>query len=208
MVLVNQIQSLLHLLQQQIQHFHDRDTTDHDDERLQKELRRALKERLIPSHVPSYHHHHHESERIMTRLEKDFVIGRKLGEGRFGVIHELEQSSKEQVYAVKRPHTMPLATRRMGRKERKCRQRQQLQNLIDFESELHILQAAHHPNIVVVHGTMGDKLLVMERLYDTLEERLDAWRLKKQRQTYYYSGTCCLEDMDLPIDSIHPQYSN
>jgi serine/threonine protein kinase len=59
-----------------------------------------------------------------------------------------------------------------------------------------------HPNIVVTLGIIMDsspaKMLVMERLYDTLEQRLDAWRLSRHRQ-HYYSGIP-LEDVDLPVD--------
>jgi len=220
---VNRNQSVLQLLQLSWKLLHDdyNNEADGDDEKVQEELERALKERLIPDID--------ESDKIMTRLGvEEFHIGKKLGEGRFGIIHELQKKTSSEsekddgteqlrrkhqefrgvsssshhghMYAVKRAHEMPTITRRMGRNRRKSRQRQRLQNLVDFESELRILTHVHHPHILLTHGVLEGpcKMLVMERLYDTLEERLETWRLSRQRQTYF--AEMPFDQMDMPID--------
>jgi len=250
---VNRLQSLLRLLQLQWQSFNDNEYDEENcDSKLQRELNSSLEERLIISELTSSS----SATTTTTEAEKarnnaiarlsveEFHVGRKLGEGRFGVIHELlflrpselkkddcddgtkwspelmpssSSSSShhhhQHGYAVKRAHKLSTlnSARRMTRNERRSRRRQRLQNLVDFESELRILSSVHHPNIIRTHGILvvqeqhpspqeggATQMLVMERLYDTLEERLDTWRRSQLRQTYY-SGVP-LEDLDLPVN--------
>ncbi|CAJ1950257.1 unnamed protein product [Cylindrotheca closterium] len=261
-------QSLLSLLPLQLQSSfnsdfddeHDDDEHDGDDEEswydtklLQRELNRSLEERLITEELVTAATLSLQQKNEITRLSVDeFLVGRKLGEGRFGVIHELlllEQSRlelrkddddddgakwrQEQLmspssfrhhengYAVKRTHKLPTLRdrRRMTRTEKSSRRRQRLQNLVDFESELRILSSVHHPNVIRTYGTIlvqdhpqdgsTTKMMVMERLQDTLEQRLQTWRRSQLRQSYHphhhhhhhnhHSGVP-FEDLDLPVN--------
>lgn len=179
------------------------------DRKEEKELDQLLHQRLIvtsssSSSLFSQQESTDSSKNANLQLNwNDFHTGRKLGEGNFGVIYELLEKQPTSTttisgYAIKRAHNFasPHKSRRLLPRKKRIRQR--LQTLLDFESELVILQAVQHPNIVRAYGTMQEdastSVLVMERLYQTLEERMEEWRRNHLRQS------CGLEVLDLPVN--------
>mmetsp|Transcript_34169 Transcript_34169/g.82834 ORF Transcript_34169/g.82834 Transcript_34169/m.82834 type:complete len:428 (+) Transcript_34169:2-1285(+) len=217
------------------------------DPKLEKELDRLLHQRLIfqrsssssssASSLPSSQQQQEQAEANNSELLQlnwdDYHTGRKLGEGNFGVIHELLQKQQTlsktsetlhhhrhhhctmttKSYAIKRAHNLPqINNKTTTRRRRRIRQRQRLQTLVDFESELRILQSVHHPNIITTYGVLeqhpaaGDggvnnQMLVMERLYDTLEERMEEWKRNQLRQSYHsHHYHCHPDELDLPVN--------
>ncbi|KAL3933932.1 MAG: hypothetical protein SGBAC_010190 [Bacillariaceae sp.] len=221
------------------------------DPNLEKELQRLLHERLIfqtsssSSSVSSIYSEESEVDSSEFQLNwDDYHTGRKLGEGNFGVIHELLQKqqtvssdkrdvsltrqqqpqhrqrrtmahTKTNCYAIKRAHNLPQIHKNPTTRRRRIRRRQKLQRLVDFEAELRILQSVHHPNIITTYGTLvhpaenvgsATTMLVMERLYDTLEERMAVWKQTQLRQSsYHYHHSYSrqnpfVEELDLPIN--------
>lgn len=220
------------------------------DRRLREELRRLLHRRLIAHTSLSFEEEEpsgsssssSEEEEEDSRLFNwdDFRTGRKLGEGNFGVIHELLRKRRrpapthpatiaaadprahrdDRGYAIKRAHDFPPPDDRNNNnknaattfRKRRIRRRQRLQNLLDFESELRILNSVDHPNIIRSYGTLVEShpppgcggsgtttMLVLERLYCTLEERLEELRTVQLRRSYHSRRP--FEETDLPIDT-------
>jgi serine/threonine protein kinase len=140
---------------------------------------------------------------------KEVITGAKLGEGSFGIIYEAPElqrtldcsldgvSDKRKKYAVKmlRPETF-----KMKDKAR------MLQAIVNFESERRILTTLKHPSILQVYRNLScdrtfrqQTIIIMERLYETLETRLE--RLKgKYLQELYLAGMGVFEDVDIQID--------
>jgi serine/threonine protein kinase len=138
----------------------------------------------------------------IPRLSPDDIgIGKKLGEGSFGIIHEvqylsetaqiLQQPQNETGYAVKQLHPS------ISNKHK----RRRLQAIVDFETERRILSCIHHPNIVQVYGIVRQphsSMIVMDRLFETLDTRLVQWRRTHLRELYLTGNI--LEDEDIDIN--------
>ncbi|CAJ1950265.1 unnamed protein product [Cylindrotheca closterium] len=222
---------------------------------LEKELHRQLDERLIFQASSSSMSSSSSISSSASSLQSDasnlswddYHTGRKLGEGNFGVIHELLQKQQtsspdtftrqnqnqnhqhcatetNNCYAIKRAHNLPqLNNNKLSRRrKRRLRRQHRLQTLVDFESELRILQSVNHPNIIMTYGVLeqqqqqhlqhpheeeGDgvsstlsSMLVMERLYETLEERMEAWKRNQLRQSYYHHSHSEQQGLDLPVN--------
>jgi len=225
-MIANRIQTLSELLLPLLYSLNDRKSErqgDRIDQRLQDELHQLLHQRLIVDTSLSFK----ESESSDLQFNwDDFHTGRKLGEGNFGVIHELLQKQQTSsassgihqkhptttmdrtpnCYAIKRAHNLTPNPKQNTFRKRRIRRRQRLQNLLDFESELRILNSVHHPNIIRSFGTLvqnhpdssSTTMLVLERLYDTLEERMEEWKILQLRQSYHSRRS--FEEMDLPVN--------
>jgi serine/threonine protein kinase len=134
-----------------------------------------------------------ENSRVFTTEKPDFtylnaddlVIGKKLGEGGFSNVNQCVIASGDeagQEFAVKylkRKAMVDLHTFKHG--------------AADLAIEAYFLQTLNHPNIVKLHGVTAGSVetnvasgkecgffIVVDRLYDTLEARLEKWRLVKE----------------------------
>lgn len=151
--------------------------------------------------------------------------GPRLGSGQFGVVYEIaylslrpssakscskrQQDSRQRVaaqccrsacnsplYAVKSPPPV-------------CKNDEHTrQALRDLETEAHFLaRAAPHPNVIRLHGTSRDPVgskscfLLMDRLYETLEDRLEFWSAKEvkiRRRIRRSKATMAMAMMSMP----------
>jgi tRNA A-37 threonylcarbamoyl transferase component Bud32 len=169
----------------------DRERTDDSDCRFEKALGLSL-ERFQASR---------DRNSQIPRLSPDDIgIGKKLGEGAFGIIHKvqylsetaliLQQPQNKTGYAVKQLHP------RISNKHK----RRRLQAIVDFETERRILSCIHHPNIVQVYGIVRQPhstMIVMDRLFETLDTRLVQWRRTHLRELYLTGNILGDEDIDI-----------
>ena len=118
----------------------------------------------------------------------DLVIGKKLGEGGFSVVHEVVMQAGEQqgrTFAVK------------------YLKRKVMVNQHDFELgaadlavEANFLATLKHPSIVTLHGVTAGSVetnvasgkecgffIVIDRLYDTLEQRIEKWKEESEKNS-------------------------
>jgi len=118
----------------------------------------------------------------------DLVIGKKLGEGGFAVVHEVVLKSGEeqgQTFAVKY----------LKRKVMVNQHNFEL-GAADLAVEAYFLAKLDHPNIVKLHGVTAGSVetnvatgkecgffIVIDRLYDTLEQRIEKWKLESEKLT-------------------------
>jgi serine/threonine protein kinase len=113
---------------------------------------------------------------IMVNNE-DLVIGKKLGEGGFSVVHEVTVKPQGQTFAIKYL-------------KRKVMVNQRLYELgaADLATESMFLATLDHPHIIKYHGITSGSVetnvasgkecgffIIIDRLNDTLEKRIESW---------------------------------
>lgn len=124
---------------------------------------------------------------------EDLVIGKKLGEGGFSVVHEVTLKAGEEqgkTFAIKYL-------------KRKVMVNQRLYELgaADLATEAMFLATLDHPNIIKYHGITSGSVetnlasgkecgffIVIDRLHDTLEKRIETWaeEANESRGGFFY----------------------
>jgi serine/threonine protein kinase len=118
----------------------------------------------------------------------DLVIGKKLGEGGFSLVHEVvlqagdEQGQTFAVKYLKRKIMVNQKNFELG--------------AADLAVEANFLAALDHPSIVKLHGVTAGSVetnvasgkecgffIVIDRLYDTLENRIEKWKDEAEKHT-------------------------
>ena len=121
----------------------------------------------------------------ITKLNADdLVIGEKLGEGGFSVVNAC---------TLKTDPEKKLAVKYLKRKVM-VNQRHFEHGAADLAQEAHFLSVLDHPHIIKLHGVTAGSVqtnvatgkecgffITVDRLYDTLESRLEHWRAEHEK---------------------------
>lgn len=118
----------------------------------------------------------------------DMVIGIKLGEGGFSVVHEVVMQAGErqgQTFAVK-----------YLKRKVMVNQHEFELGAADLAIEANFLATLKHPTIVTLHGVTAGSVetnvasgkecgffIVIDRLYDTLERRIEKWKEESEKNS-------------------------
>jgi len=145
----------------------------------------------------------------------ELVLGLALGKGQFGIVHEVKAFNLTSGISESISPTTEIEETQTRRFMSKCcirdgdaryaikKLRNEVRNdklayrngIIDFAIEARFLAILHHPHIVKMRALpyggffQEDSYIVMDRLYDTLEVRMQSWKTQENRFTSIVG--CC-----------------
>jgi hypothetical protein len=133
----------------------------------------------------------------------DIVLGRLLGRGNFCKVHEIRAilRSAKVDRIIDHDHVLDQFVEHSGgyrfavKKIVPCTAEDEKILVADLHKESQYLQALSHPNIIRLRGiatqqyaNTSDFFLVLDRLYDTLRQRVTKWRHAQQRGGALHQG--------------------
>eukprot|EP00555_Chaetoceros_dichaeta_P007741 CAMPEP_0198257488 /NCGR_PEP_ID=MMETSP1447-20131203/7159_1 /TAXON_ID=420782 /ORGANISM="Chaetoceros dichaeta, Strain CCMP1751" /LENGTH=316 /DNA_ID=CAMNT_0043944407 /DNA_START=55 /DNA_END=1002 /DNA_ORIENTATION=+ len=157
-----------------------------------------------------------DKEDTFPRFQIDeLVLGLALGKGQFGIVHEVKAFNLTSGISESISPTTEIEETQTRRFMSKCcirdgdaryaikKLRNEVRNdklayrngIIDFAIEARFLAILHHPHIVKMRALpyggffQEDSYIVMDRLYDTLEVRMQSWKTQENRFTSIVG--CC-----------------